>query len=294
MTQTVDLPDYCYLFLQQFDSADTRRQYRSFLLLTIKALGMRGRNLIEVTVDEFLELAEDLRLMKPDWSNSTWNSWVAAVQSFYDYLNRSGHVTVNPARLLRRRRNDEKVMPAPDAAEVKKMWELLLSPALWEKATEYQRKQLVRDRAIFALLVGCGLRVSTICKLCVCDLDVETRQIKGDVKGGHIKTFVWPEAATPFITPMLTGRDPYEPLFRNTNGDRIRDAAVRQMLEKLCAACNLPYYTPHAFRRYGATNLFQQGVNPDLIRRWGGWKKMDTAMRYNVDRNKPADVGQMP
>lgn len=289
-----DVPDYGYLFLQQFDSYPTRKQYRHFLMFTIQMLEARGRDILTATADDFVQMGEDVRRVKADWSNSTWNVWVACLNSLYEFLIETGRCTLNPARMLRKRRPDQKIMPAPDANEVKRMWELLLSPVLWEKATEYQRKQLVRDRAIFALLVGCGLRVSTLSALNIENMVLESRQIQVKVKGGSIKTFIWPEGATPYLKPMLEGREPHEPLFCNTHGTRIAEGTVRAMLQKLCTACKLPYYAPHAFRRYGATTMFQQGVNPELIRRWGGWSKLDTALRYNVDKNKPVDIGQMP
>jgi integrase len=39
----------------------------------------------------------------------------------------------------------------------------------------------------------------------------------------------------------------------------------------------------HGFRRFFATTMMENGASPHTVMQWGGWKSMETMMRYLAD-----------
>jgi integrase len=39
----------------------------------------------------------------------------------------------------------------------------------------------------------------------------------------------------------------------------------------------------HGFRRFFATEMMRAGVDAESVRQWGGWKSLETMLRYLAD-----------
>lgn len=55
-------------------------------------------------------------------------------------------------------------------------------------------------------------------------------------------------------------------------------------LKKYCAEAGIPYYSSHKIRFYGATALFDAGVEPEQIRRIMGHTTIQMSEHYNRTR----------
>ena len=101
---------------------------------------------------------------------------LAALRMFFRFLLREGAVPLNPAKLVRTPKAP-KMLPAVMTAEQANK----LIDAVAERKVE--RPYPARDRAIFELLYGCGLRVSELVGMNLDDLDMAERWLRVRGKG---------------------------------------------------------------------------------------------------------------
>ena len=143
----------------------------------------------------------------------------------------------------------------------------------------------LRDRALFTLLYGCGLRIDEALSLDVKDLPREGFLI---VMGKGRKERQVP--VLPLVVRALQDyREacPYEetgsrPLFVGTkNGKRLHQGVAQKSMRDLRRALSLPETaTPHALRHSFATHLLQNGANLREIQELLGHASLSTTQRY--------------
>lgn len=145
--------------------------------------------------------------------------------------------------------------------------------------------QGLRDRAIFTLLYGCGLRISEALSLNVGDISEKSEFLRIRGKGNKDRVvpllpIIWQSieaylAKSPY-TPMAG-----EPLFLGARGDRLSPRIVQRQMQKLRLRLGLPdTLTPHALRHSFATQLLGQGVDLRSIQQLLGHSSLMTTQRY--------------
>ena len=55
----------------------------------------------------------------------------------------------------------------------------------------------------------------------------------------------------------------------------------------------LPDGDLHGFRRFFVTTMMRAGVDAETVRQWGGWKSLETMLRYLADVNVADSVQAM-
>lgn len=162
-----------------------------------------------------------------------------------------------------------------------------------EKATENCSEPWLgsRDKAIFTLLYGCGLRISEALSLNVEDIaNKDFIKIRG--KGNK-------DRYVPML-PIILNRIaeykrncPYElregdALFLGAKGERVNPRIIQRKLQKIRTEMNLPQnITPHALRHSFATHLLSQGSDLRSIQELLGHASLSSTQRYtdvNLDK----------
>src|ERR1051326_6275080 len=131
-------------------SAHTLRAYGNELMRFAEYLGpeLRWKDVDHVTIRGFLSHLHSCGLSKVSVARAR-----AAVRSLYKWLAREGVVQQNPAKLVATPRLPKKLPRVPTTEEING----LLNREMPESASFPER-----DRAIFELLYGCGLRNSEL------------------------------------------------------------------------------------------------------------------------------------
>ena len=142
----------------------------------------------------------------------------------------------------------------------------------------------MRDRALFTLLYGCGLRINEALNLDIKDLPNDgfirvmgkgskERQVPViDLVDAAIKTYL---AQCPF--PQTADR----PLFVGTRGKRLNQGMAQKSMRQIRSVLGLPETaTPHALRHSFATHLLQNGANLREIQELLGHSSLSTTQRY--------------
>jgi len=141
-----------------------------------------------------------------------------------------------------------------------------------------------RDRAIFEVIYGCGLRVSEAVGLNRGDIDFASSWIKVFGKGSKERTVPIGPPACAAIEAMLADRAGLRgnsPLFVNFRGTRLTSRSVARMLEKhllrIAAARSI---SPHGLRHSFATHLLAAGADLRAIQELLGHARLSTTQRY--------------
>jgi site-specific recombinase XerD len=148
----------------------------------------------------------------------------------------------------------------------------------------------LRDRAILAVLLGCGLRRSEVAALTFAHVQQrDGRWCIVDLKGKHgrIRTMpmpTWVEVAIDAWTSAAGIADGY--VFRSVNradrvsGERLGEKVVWQMLQQYATATGVPGIAPHDLRRTCAKLCRVAGGELEQIQLLLGHASVQTTERY--------------
>jgi integrase/recombinase XerC len=143
----------------------------------------------------------------------------------------------------------------------------------------------LRDRALFTLLYGCGLRIDEALSLDIQHLprDGFLRVIGKGRKERQVPVLPQIEKAlAEYREACPYGEDGSRPLFvGEKNGKRLHQGVAQKAMRDLRRKLGLPETaTPHALRHSFATHLLQNGANLREIQELLGHASLSTTQRY--------------
>lgn len=142
----------------------------------------------------------------------------------------------------------------------------------------------MRDRALFTLLYGCGLRIDEALSLDIKDMpsDGFIRVMGKGSKERQVPVIDIVEAALKaYLDQCIFPSEPYRPLFVGTRGGRLNQGVAQKAMRSLRSTLGLPETaTPHALRHSFATHLLQNGANLREIQELLGHSSLSTTQRY--------------
>jgi integrase/recombinase XerC len=154
-----------------------------------------------------------------------------------------------------------------------------------------------RDAAVFALLYGCGLRISEALAILRRDAPVGgARSLRVTGKGGKTRLVPLLPAVTEAVEAYLASCPfvlaPDQPLFRGVKGGPLSPRIIQLAMERLRGALGLSdTATPHALRHAFATHLLGAGGDLRTIQELLGHASLSTTQVYTeVDAARLLDV----
>ncbi len=210
---------------------------------------------------------------------------LSALRSFYRYWDRQGVLSSAAISALKSPKK-RAVLPRPVSAGD--------ADALLEEATRQGAGTpwiAARDRALFTLLYGAGLRISEALSL---PWDVGGTHLRIDGKGGktrdvpllpavkvaidHYRTAVRRDASH-----LLVNSDDQPALFLGARGKRLSPTVAQAQMRKLRKFLELPdSATPHALRHAFATELLAGGADLRVIQELLGHQSLASTQRYTA------------
>jgi integrase/recombinase XerC len=204
---------------------------------------------------------------------------LASVRSLFKFLQRSGVVEKNVARLIRTPKAPQTVPRVMTAEHTNRLIDAV--PAQAESA---DRPHPARDVAIFELLYGCGVRVSELVGLNVADVDLGQGWILVRGKGKKERQVPLAGKAAAALERYLEERSPkgsVRAVFLNHRGLRLTDRGVRNIV-KFYSGLVLGDSSvhPHSFRHAYATHLLADGADLRSIQELLGHARLSTTQKY--------------
>jgi len=202
---------------------------------------------------------------------------LAAVRGFYRFMLREGVVRINVARLVRTPKAPKKlpVVMTPDQVNT-----LIDGVA----ADKLERPFPARDRAIFELLYGCGVRVSELAGLNLEDVDRAERWLRVRGQGRKERQVPLPGKAAGALERYLAERPALREeraVFLNHRDQRLTARGIRGIVKFYATfVSGDPSIHPHSFRHAYATHLLADGADLRAIQELLGHARLSTTQKY--------------
>jgi integrase/recombinase XerC len=196
---------------------------------------------------------------------------LSAIRTFLKFLRAQGWIRRDVGLLVPSPKAETKL---PHFLKVEEMRELVEAPDL----STWLGK---RDRALFELLYGCGLRVSEGVGLDVGDVELKKGWVRVLGKGSKERTVPFGSAAREALEDYLAARPEGVPLFLNYQGTRLTARSVARIVTKhLIRIASTKSLSPHGLRHSFATHLLAAGADLRTIQELLGHSRLSTTQRY--------------
>ncbi|HEY6305921.1 MAG TPA: tyrosine recombinase XerC [Candidatus Angelobacter sp.] len=258
-------------------SAHTLRAYGNELSRFAQYLGpeLRWKDVDHVSIRGFLSHLHGCGLSKVSVARA-----LAALRSMYKWLAREGIVQQNPAKLVATPRLPKKLPRVPTLAEMNG----LLDSPMPENAALPER-----DRAIFELLYGCGLRNSELVGIELGDIDEANGVVLVRGKGKKQRYVPLEGAAAEALAEyravrhriLQETRKVTRRLFVNRRGGPLTTRSVGRIVKQIAVAKGLPPdIHPHTLRHAFGTHMLSEGADLRAIQELLGHERLSTTQKY--------------
>jgi integrase/recombinase XerC len=238
--------------------------------------GPRGwRSIDHVTIRGFLSHLYEKGLGKTSVARS-----LAAVRSLYRWLAQEGVVEQNPAALVSTPKLAKKLPRVPTIEEMNSVF-------------DGQMPQVAafpeRDRIMFELLYGCGIRNSELIGINLDDIRLSSGAILIRGKGKKERYVPFGESVTAALRAYLPTRQQRlaeckkntPALLINHRGGRLTTRSVGRIIKKIAVAKGLsPDVHPHTLRHAFGTHMLEEGADLRAIQEMLGHERLSTTQRY--------------
>jgi integrase/recombinase XerD len=233
------------------------------------------------TVGQTAILDYVLYLKAQSYAEATVARKVAAVKSFFAFLQAEGKLKNNPAETLASPKVG-KSLPKPLSPQ--EIDELLEQPA------RRNTPEAKRDRAMLELMYATGLRVTELVSLDVQNirLDSETPHVRVVGKGNRERQLAILEQPAQevseyisFARPRLVGERNEMALFVNRRGERLTRQGFWLILKSYALEAGLEgRVTPHTLRHSFATHMLRGGADIRAVQEMLGHANISTTQVY--------------
>lgn len=261
-----------YLRVERDASPHTLRNYTKDLFLLRQAIGEKPWEQVDLLcLRQFTAGQRESGLSKVTIARR-----VAAIRSFFRFLQRDGYIPANPAFGLTRPKQDRHLPAFLSVEEVTKLVE----------APQGEEFAACRDRAILETLYSAGLRVSELVGLKIRDVDLIGGSLRTVGKGRKERLVPLGSYSVQSIRRYLKtlpgGKDqPESPLFQNWRHGRLTDRSVRRILNRYLLQVGAALkVSPHALRHSFATHLLDRGADLRSVQELLGHSSLTTTQVY--------------
>lgn len=211
---------------------------------------------------------------------------LAALRGFFDYLVLEEGYPNNPARSLAAPKISQRLPPVMSAEDTNQM----VNSVQFDSERDRFPDKVVRDRLIFELLYGAGLRVSELVGLNLDDIDRAERWIEVRGKGRKERQVPYGARADEALERYLKVREGLKAprtekaLFLHRWGGKLRRLTTRSVGLVVKKYAHLlsgdPSLHPHSLRHAFATHLLSEGADLRAIQELLGHASLSTTQKY--------------
>ena len=286
-----------HLRVERNFSAHTLRNYRSDLDTFFEFAAMRQGN-TAAPVDK-LPFAVDHRAIREYLGRlysarakpATIARKLAALRSFYRYACREGLLKENPAKLVSSPKLPQTLPAVMTTEETNRLIDAVGAPVeadVWRGKTP-DPLLVLRDRLIFELLYGSGLRVSELVGLSFEQVNRAGRMLLVRGKGKKERTIPFGSKASEALDAYLRERSRRFPdgtpdgtaVLVNARGNRLTVRSAHRIVQRYARLLSGdPTLHPHSLRHAFATHLLSEGADLRAIQELLGHSSLSSTQKY--------------
>lgn len=249
-----------YISARNF-SDNTKRAYISDLVDFFKFIKKHIENIRTEDIENYIKY-----LVESGKEDTTVERKLATLKSFFRFLEEKNIIKFNPAEIIPFRKRKKKI---PDSLDEDEALEII----------EAEKK---RDRAILAMLYGCGIRISELANLKKENIMGKFLKIKG--KGGKWRVIPIPNTSKEILEDYIKEREKLNPrtdfIFLNKFGQKLSERYIREIVRLNGALKTGKRVWPHLIRHSYATHLLKNGVDIRIIQELLGHSSINTTQKY--------------
>ena len=211
-------------------------------------------------------------LVKTRKSKRTIARKLSSLKAFFNYLVRSGRMTLNPADMIPFPKLEKTI---PRFLSIDDLFHLLDSI---KTDTWFDKRNL----AMFETFYSTGMRVSEIEGMNMEDIDFQNQMIKVLGKGSKERIVPVGKRALNAIREYRMSLKEYViPVFVNKDFSRLGSRSIRRILDKIVKDCQIDVpVSPHTLRHSFATHMLDSGADLRGIQEILGHASLSTTQVY--------------
>lgn len=223
---------------------------------------------------------------------------IASLKAFFNYLEYEDVSPSNPFSRIRLKLHEPFLLPRTiPLSTINTLLTCVYQRLSVEHNESCRYKTTLRDVAVMELLFATGMRISELCSLHDCDVNLDDGIIRIYGKGSRERLIQIGNREV--LSAVNSYRYAFGPqieetgwFFLNRLGNRLSDQSVRFMINKYCQVAGIQMHiTPHMFRHSFATLLLEEDVDIRYIQKLLGHSSITTTQIYtHVSSKKQKDI----
>lgn len=240
----------------------------------------------EVTEINSTMIENHIATLHRQYQPKTVKRKIASLKAFFHFLEYKEIIDRNPFNRLQIHFREPVKLPKTIPLHTLELFLATIYIQYKNAKTDYQRRNSLRDAAVAELLFASGMRISELCMLRACDVNLYDGIVliygKGDKErriqiGNDSVIHILNEYQAEFNAEI----NKCSHFFANQNGKPLSDQAVRRMINKYCSLAAIEMHiTPHMFRHTFATCLLEADVDIRYIQEMLGHSSINITEIY--------------
>lgn len=214
------------------------------------------------------------------YTTATVSIKIRAVKRFFEYLESSNHILINPAEHIKEPKKETRL---PRAVLTEDEARKVLDQPNLSTMTG------IRDRTVLEVFYSTGIRLAELMNITVYDCDLQGGMLR--VKGKFSKDRVVPlgKHAVKFLKEYITRVRPRHTknnkavrnLFVNQTGEPLASQTIQQQVRNYAKKAGIKkHVTPHVFRHTFATQLVKNGADIRAVQKMLGHSNLSVTHIY--------------
>ncbi|MEG1870790.1 MAG: tyrosine-type recombinase/integrase, partial [Peptostreptococcaceae bacterium] len=261
-------------------SQNTVASYYNDIKKYVEYLDEKGRNLSDIVENDIISYI--IELEKANISVSTVSRMISSIKSFHDYLFFNHINNTNPAKNIRKPKIKQNELDILTEEEIESLLNF----------SKLDTPKLIRDKAIFEILYGTGIRVSELVEMNIEDIDLEMEYIYcntyknerviplSDITKIYLEKYI--KESRQYLA------DEYEKsLFVSSLGQRFTRQGLWKVIKKYAKLANIDKnINPSMLRHSFAIHLLNKGANIAVVSKILGNSNLSSLQGYMNHINK--------
>ena len=261
-------------------SENTISSYFTDIKKYLDYLGNKNINLEQVGENDIIGYLMELE--RTNISVSTVSRMISSIKSFHDYLFFSGKCKSDPTRNIKKPKLKQETVDILTEDEINS---LLAFPKL-------DKPRLIRDKAIFEILYGTGIKVSELVEMNISDIDLDIEYIYCN-SGKNQRVIPISDITKIYLEKYLNesrskiAKENETALFVNSLGGRFTRQGLWKLIKKYALEANInKNINPSMLRHSFAIHLINNGANIAVVSKILGNSNLSSLQNYVNHINK--------